>query len=210
MLKFNTEKINGLIKKYNLGSFRDVAIFMGILVLFHFLWRFFIGDLLRVEFILKSSVYLAHEVFIRAQWMLDVLGVNYTGFDQMLIAETVKNNVIYLPEVNGYVSVNLSCSGLKQFYQFAVLMLLYPGPWRHKAWFIPAGLLIIHFVNILRIVAMTYVTIHNAQNWDFWHDNIVRPFFYVVMFLLWVWWNEKFHLKAKKQRQEAGAGNSGS
>lgn len=208
MLKTRLSKISALIKKYNLGSFVDVAIFMAILLVFHFFWKYFIGDILRVAFIYDSAVYLAHEVFIRAQWVLDVLGVNYTGFNRMLIVDGIKNNVIYLPEVNGYVSVNLSCSGLKQFYQFLVLMLLYPGPWRHKLWFIPAGLFVIHVVNIMRIVFMVFVTIHNSQNWDFWHDNIVRPFFYVVMFLLWVLWNEKFHLRNKKKKKEALSGEN--
>ncbi len=38
---------------------------------------------------------------------------------------------------NGYVGVNESCSGLKQFYQIAVLFILFPGPWKHKLWYIP-------------------------------------------------------------------------
>jgi hypothetical protein len=29
------------------------------------------------------------------------------------------------------------------------------------------------------------------QHWDFSHDYLFRPFFYLVIFLLWVWWVEK-------------------
>jgi len=199
MVKQTVKKIRGLIAKYRLESFTDVAIFAVILVGFHFGWRYFVGDLLRIPFIFNSAKGLSYEVFLRSQWVLDVLQVNYTAFDHMSIGASIKNNVIFLPEVNGFVSVNLSCSGLKQFYQFFFLMLLYPGPWRHKLWFIPFGLLVIHLVNIGRIVVMVFVTINDSARWDMWHDNVVRPFFYVVMFLLWVWWNEKFHLPRKRK-----------
>ncbi|MCD4734723.1 MAG: exosortase/archaeosortase family protein [Bacteroidales bacterium] len=194
------KKIKELIEKYKLHAFRDVAIFMIILIVFHFLWKFFIGDILSIGFINDSAKFLSLQVFIAAQGILNILHVNYTAFDQMIVGEGLRNNVIYLPEVNGYVSVNLSCSGLKQFYQFFFLLLLYPGPWKHKLWFIPMGIIIIHIVNVFRIVIMTYVTLHAANSWDFYHDYIVRPFFYVVMFFLWVWWNEKFYLRNKQKK----------
>lgn len=204
-MKKLTDQVNNVIEKYNLMAFRDVAIFMIILLVFHFLWKILIGDLLEVPFIYRSAEYLSQRVFSTSQWVLDILGVNYTPFETLDIAGMVRNNVIYLPDVNGYVSVNLSCSGLKQFYQYFFLMLLYPGPWKHKLWFIPMGLVIIHFVNIGRIITMTYITIHSASNWDFWHDYVVRPFFYVVMFGLWVWWNERYYLKNKQRGKKDSA-----
>jgi len=62
------------------------------------------------------------------------------------------------------------------------------------------GILIVHLVNVFRIVGMVFVTMYLPQYWDFIHDWVMRPFFYVVMFLLWVWWNEKFYLKYKKAK----------
>jgi exosortase/archaeosortase family protein len=186
-----------VIQKYHLYAFKDVAIFMAILVFFHFLWKIFDVNIVTVEFIKSSGLYLAEKVFTASKWVLETLGVNIVTYDQLSIDGGFRKNVIYYPENNGYVAVNLSCSGLKQFYQWVFLMLLYPGPSKHKAWFIPAGLVIIHIVNIFRIVGMTFVTIHLPQQWDMIHDYVMRPFFYVVMFALWVWWNEKFYLKAK-------------
>ncbi len=193
--------INALIKKYHLYAFKDVTIFMIILLIFHVLWRTFVRDILSVEFITNSANWLAFQVFIASNWVLEVLNVNVTSFDELTISGALKRNVFYYAENNGFVAVNLSCSGLKQFYQWFFLMLLYPGPWKHKLWFIPLGLLVVHLVNIFRIVSMVFVTINIPQHWDFSHDWILRPFFYVVMFLLWVWWNEKFYLNAKKNKQ---------
>lgn len=189
--------LDELLKKYQLYAFKDVAIFMIILLVFHFLWKIFVTDILSVGFITHSANYVAGVVFNSSVWVLDELGINIASFDHIEINGHMRQNVFYYAQTNGYVYVNLSCSGLKQFYQWFFLMLLYPGPWKHKLWFVPLGLVIIHFVNILRILGMVAVTMHFTENWHFLHDYVARPFFYVVMFFLWVWWNEKYHLKSK-------------
>ncbi len=189
--------IIAFIKKYHLEAMKDVIIFSIILLFFHFLWKLFVGSFFAVNFIFDSANALAYEVFRASRWVLETLHVNVTTFNELSIGGTLHKNVIYYPENNGFVYVNASCSGLKQFYQWVILMLLYPGPWKHKAWFIPLGLLIIHVVNIFRIVSMTFVTINYSQHWNFIHDYIMRPFFYVVMFALWVWWNERFYHRKK-------------
>jgi exosortase/archaeosortase family protein len=192
-------KLRGFIKKYKLEAFKDVAIFMAILLVFHFLWRTFIGDILEVAFIKDSANSLAVVVFNASQWALETMNINVSFFDELTIAGRPWKNVIYYAENNGFVAVNLSCSGLKQLYQWLFLMLLFPGPWKHKLWFIPMGLIVVHFVNVFRIISMTFVTINIPQQWDFMHDNVLRPFFYVVMFAMWVLWNEKFRTNKSKK-----------
>lgn len=192
--------LTDFIKKYKLQAFKDVAIFMGILLVFHFLWRLLISDLLTLDFINNSFKGLAFIVFKQSQWVLQALGTDVSFFDELTILGKPWKNVIYYAENNGFVAVNRSCSGLKQLYQWLFLMLLYPGPWKQKAWFIPLGLVIVHIVNVFRIISMTFVTINIPQHWDLMHDNVLRPFFYVVMFALWVWWNEKFRLKQKLEK----------
>jgi exosortase/archaeosortase family protein len=70
-------------------------------------------------------------------------------------------------------------------------MLFFPGPWIHKLWFIPLGLIITHLVNVFRIDSLVIILDYYPQHWHFTHDYILRPFFYVVMFGLWVFWVEK-------------------
>jgi exosortase/archaeosortase family protein len=196
------DKVTSIIKKYHLYAFKDVIIFMIILLVFHVLWKIFIKDIFTIEFIYNSAFWLSEKVFLTSVWILDLFNVNVTSFDELNIGGRIRAHVIYYAENNGFVSVNRSCSGLKQFYQWFFLMILFPGPWKHKLWFIPFGLVIIHFVNIFRILSMTYVTMTIPQHWDFMHDYVLRPFFYVVMFFLWVWWNEKFYLKKKLKKQK--------
>ncbi len=195
-----SDKVARVFKKYHLYAFKDVAIFMVILVFFHIVWRLFNHELLLIDFINSSANWLAQQVFNQSSWILSVTGVNVVPFDELTISGVLRKNVFICAENSGFVYVNSSCSGLKQFYQWFFLMLLYPGPWKHKLWFFPLGILIVHMVNVFRIIGMVFVTMYLPQHWDFIHDWIMRPFFYVVMFLLWVWWNERFYLKNKKSK----------
>jgi len=195
--------LTGLIKKYHLDAFKDVAIFMIILIIFHVIWRSFVSNIFTVDFIRSSADWLAIQVYRESKWVLELFNVNVTAFDQLNIGGHLRKNVFYYANNNGYVAVNSSCSGLKQFYQWFFLMMLFPGQWKHKVWFIPMGLVIIHLVNVFRIITMVIVTIYLSQYWDFIHDWVMRPFFYVVMFTLWVWWNEKYHLKSKNGTNSA-------
>lgn len=98
---------------------------------------------------------------------------------------------------NGYIEINHSCAGVKQFYQLFVLFLLFPGPWKHKLWYIPMSMFIMHFVNVFRIIALSVVVVEWPEVWHFAHDWVLRPFFYVVIFALWVIWNDKIRKQAE-------------
>jgi exosortase/archaeosortase family protein len=97
----------------------------------------------------------------------------------------------------GFIHINESCSGLKPILQFILLMILYPGPWKKKLWFIPMGVVIVHLTNLFRIIGLSVVIVTEPQYWHFSHDNLFRPFFYVIIFLLWVWWVEKLIVSKK-------------
>jgi exosortase/archaeosortase family protein len=183
-------KINLFIKKNKLAPIVDVALFSIIIVFFHFLWW---------DFGLKSFLYnfasfesmeqfMARQVFLASAW-----------FDMHILGYGIKtlNTTIYFPEINGFIEVNGSCSGLKQFYQWAVLMILFPGPWKQKLWYIPLGILIIHLNNILRIIILSVIVENCPDYWNFAHDWILRPFFYVIIFVLWVIWVEKIRPRNK-------------
>jgi exosortase/archaeosortase family protein len=127
-------------------------------------------------------------LYYNSKWVLQ----HFTSYDYMYVDPD--RRIIYVPD-NSYVQVNHGCSGLKQFLQWLVLMTFFPGPWKKKLWFIPLGLIITHLVNVFRISGLSVVVIYWPQHWHFIHDYVYRPFFYVVMFGLWVWWVEKFRGK---------------
>lgn len=112
--------------------------------------------------------------------------------EHILALEIIKQGSTIILPGHGYVEVVEDCSGTKQFYQILVLFLLFPGPWKHKLWYIPVSILVMHFTNVLRIVFLTLTLIWFPAEWDFVHLYVMRPMFYVVLFLLWIIWIEKF------------------
>ncbi len=184
MLRNLNKKTTRFIKKFKLSPLLDVLIFAIIVLAFHYFWwhglkKFLLTFMAFREF----EQFLAHQVFLPAAWLVEHV-LRYP-------IETAQNTLYF--NNNGFVAVEGSCSGLKQFYQWVVLMILFPGSWKKKLWFIPLGLLVIHFVNILRIVILSVVVVHWPDYWDFIHLWVLRPFFYVVIFFLWVIWVEKIN-----------------
>ena len=88
------------------------------------------------------------------------------------------------------------CNGITLFALFFIFMLAYPGPVLKKLWYIPLGLIIIHFVNIIRISALTII-VDIDPNWlDFNHNYTFYVFVYSAVFALWYFW--AFKLSGEK------------
>jgi len=128
--------------------------------------------------------------------ILNVVRVQSVWFlENILGIETIIRGEILIHDEYYRMGVTFGCSGLKQFYQFSAIILLFYGPWKHKIWFWLMGLFILHLVNLTRIISLFLVAIYKLNWFDPIHDWFFRPLFYLVMFLLWVWWIEKFASK---------------
>jgi exosortase/archaeosortase family protein len=173
-----------------MGFMIDVSLFAIITYGFHLIFRHFSAEIMAIPFVADSALWMADRVYDISLWFnRNILGFHIT---------VEPGNTMWFSN-GGYITVNTSCSGLKQFYQVLVLFLLFPGPWRHKLWFIPLGFVVMFITNVFRIIALSVILLWQPQHWDFSHDWILRPFFYVVLFTLWVWWVEKFSRNPKKR-----------
>jgi len=167
----------------------DVALFVVLILGFHFFFRFWAYHLHYQPFqaiVMPVYEFLTRLLFNNSVWTLKHL-TNYQF--------TTQGSDILMGA--GHVGVHSGCSGLKQFLEWVVLMTFFPGPWKHKFWFIPTGLIIIHLVNVFRISGLSILLLYFPEHWQFTHDYIFRPFFYVVMFAMWVLWVEKFRNKTR-------------
>ena len=166
---------------------RAIFWFCLITVIIHIIWKvwelklhyFPIGTLMTMAADFFNGV-----VFSQSTWVtIHILKIKLTTIGTSLICE------------NGYsLTVVGSCSGIKQIMQFVLLMLIFPGPWKHKSWFIPLGMIIVHFTNVLRITLLTVVASKWPSQINYAHDNWLRIMFYVVIFILWLIWVEKISL----------------
>jgi exosortase/archaeosortase family protein len=159
----------------------EIGLFMFITVVFHNLWWAFATEIKSLEFIGRSADLLANEVYRGSYW------VNARIFHMEIIEEN--HNVMRFANQKA-LQVAESCSGLKQFFQIAILFLLYPGPWKHKIWFIPLGFVAIHLTNILRVAGLSVWMANDIPFWEFGHNWVMRPIYYIVIFTLWYIWNQ--------------------
>ena len=124
--------------------------------------------------------------------MVQVLSTSVWINEHVLGLDVIRRGALIILPGYGYVEIIEDCSGTKQFYQILVLFLLFPGPWRHKIWYIPMSIILMHFTNVFRIVFLTLSLKWFPDKWDFIHLWIMRPMFYVVLFALWIIWVEFF------------------
>jgi len=86
------------------------------------------------------------------------------------------------------------CNGLVLFALFVGFVLVYPGPWKKKLWFIPFGIVTIHILNVLRIVGLA-LTVHyfpDPELLDFNHTYTFTFLVYGYVFFLWYIWATRF------------------
>ena len=178
-----SEKLRKLLKEKRLRPVTDALLAAVITYGFHLLYRQFSAEINSVGIIRDATQWLTDAVYRQSLW----LNRNIIGLD---ITTAPGNTMIYSNNTSMF--INGSCSGLKLMFQVTILFLLFPGPWKHKLWFIPLGWVLMHLSNLLRMVTLSLVSLWNVEYWDFSHDWVMRPFFYLVIFAMWVWWVEKF------------------
>ena len=86
------------------------------------------------------------------------------------------------------------CGGVVLFALYALFLIAFPGPWRHKVWFIPAGIAVLHAVNVARVIALLFVQYATPDWLQFNHDYTFTVLIYTIIFGLWYAWIRWFVL----------------
>lgn len=198
MLKKWLDSFNSLRKNKRYEPIFDTALFVFITLVVHFTYRYWE----RANYFSIFGVgILTPELF---EWFTEHVYQHTRVIVDLILPNTALDKTFYFANQCS-VRIVHSCSGVKQMLQFILLIALYPGPWKHKAWYIPLGVLIIHLTNTFRLVGLCVVMANWPTHWHFAHDYPFRIIFYVVIFFLWVVWNDKFyHGKSKTKTKSQG------
>ena len=86
------------------------------------------------------------------------------------------------------VVVGAPCDGLVLYALFGGFVLAFPGPWQRKLWFIPAGIVLIWSLNVLRVAALAINQYYSHQTVDFNHHYTFTFVVYSFIFGLWMLW----------------------
>ena len=176
-----------------LKPYEGVIYFVVILLVSHFLWKFTVtgdesGDLvtffgLNISqpfiFMSRHTAGIVHSI------------LNFLGYHTTLSS----GNIIRHDQSLNAVQIVWACTALKQAYIFFCIIAFYRGPWQHKLWYIPLGLIGVYVFNIFRISFITAIVDQHPQSFDLWHEHILKYAFYGMIFILWVIWEEKFCTK---------------
>ena len=114
------------------------------------------------------------------------------GFDAAVAPENV-----YLLLISGHpaVIVGIPCNGLVLYALFGGFVLAFPGPWQRKLWFIPAGMVLIWALNVVRVAALAINHYYAHQSVDFNHHYTFTFVVYGCIFGLWMLWAKRLSVR---------------
>ena len=206
----NIQDIKAYCKDPKNQSTVNVGLFILLIISFHFLylgWQALgywpVGRLVH-----KLMVVSVELVYQQSCWVLDhIFRIDITTISGKRLIAAINRE-------GGWAKVAIApeCASLKQWMHWVFLMVLFPGPWKHKLWYIPAGLVVIEWANVIRICGIVLMQIQwpdihihlfgsDINTFHLGHDYIFKVFFYLVIFLMWVLWVEKFYNPSLKAKQ---------
>lgn len=160
------------------------------------IWFFVYHYLYKLDILLGSKYSLLIEfsksLSIQSNFILNIFNFQTSTeiHGDMIVAK-----ILGYPYNHG-VWIGEPCNGIKVFGLFAIFILSFAGDLIKKLIFIPLGILIIHFLNIIRIALLTYISAVNPYILDFNHNITFQLLIYGSMLALWYIWIIKFsHLK---------------
>jgi exosortase family protein XrtF len=147
---------------------------------------------------LFSGWYFLYEFYLRDHTLLDEMVIHNLvevssavlramGYELTEYPLTPYLNHVGIAGAPG-VMIGAPCDGLVLFALFVVFVVAFPGKWKHRMWFIPSGIALIHGLNALRIVGLTVLISWKREWLSFNHDYTFTVLVYAVVFALWWIW----------------------
>ncbi len=122
------------------------------------------------------------------------------GFEVTIYGKTIR--IIDGLKAHG-VYLDRGCMGRNVMLGFIGFIIAFPGKIKDKFWYIPLGLIILIFVNILRISGLAIVAYCCPEYSDVNHHIIFKYTAWAVILILWIIWINKFSpVKLKKSKDK--------
>jgi len=85
-----------------------------------------------------------------------------------------------------------SCNGISLFALYSIFIIVFPGKIVSKIIFIPAGIILIHLLNVLRVVVLSIIETYSYEWTEFNHTYTFTILIYAFIFGVWLFWINKF------------------
>lgn len=157
---------------------------------------------------LYTFLYLLYQFFIKKYTLYDqkFIGtiiqssdsiLHFMSFKTFKVLQNRDMQVIGIDGSNG-VWIGSPCNGINLFFLFSVFIVAYPGKNSNKIWYIPSGILLIHLMNLLRVVALCLISKYYPAFLNFNHTFTFTFIIYTIIFFLWVIWVNRFANNSKQ------------
>lgn len=170
---------------------------------------------LTIGFVLYIGWYFIYEGWIHPSGWLDMMVIRnlesssyllleLLGYDTLTASHDVNIRTIGIDGTHG-LWIGDPCNGITLFALFTGFVIAFPGSLKRKMWFIPLGLILIHLLNIIRIVALSLIIFYfpDPEVLDFNHNYTFTVLVYSGVFALWYWWAVKLSGVSIKQKGDA-------
>lgn len=149
----------------------------------------------------------------------------HTGLDRAVIDSLIQNagrmleglgyQLLPEPDPENYRTIGVQggtplwigdpCNGVMVMAVFVIFILAYPGPWKHRTWFAPLGVFIVHMINAARVSALSVIVTYNYNWLSFNHDYTFYVVVYGCVFLLWWLWVKRFSVSVRPPSADGSA-----
>lgn len=155
--------------------------FLAVVIAFYFLWELLYTQYLKLS---EFSFKLCEILGLSSAFIFSLFGYEVTWLNHNISLDGVK-----------VIGIGPPCNGLEFFGLFACFVMAFPASIRSKAIFLPAGILLIHFLNMLRVQFLVINYYYFDSSFEFNHHYTFNVVIYGVILLLWVIWAKNQLLK---------------
>ena len=163
---------------------RFIVLFISKAIALYLLWYFIYEQWLAKvgkldDLIIDNLVYITNQLLL-------IMG--YTTF--------LYEHTFGIDGSNG-VYIGTPCNGVELMALFSGFIIIFHGNWKNKIWFIPLGVVIIHLLNIIRVLSLAIIAMYSPETLDFNHKYTFTLLLYLFVFLGWIVWVKKFAFHKK-------------
>ena len=159
--------------------------------------RFLISALL-----LYIAWHVVYELWIHPQQTFDQLLIDNLHYFSYAILQGLGFVMINFPDDSEIRTIGVDgthglwigdpCNGATIFALFAGFIIAYPGKLLRKLVYIPVGIVLIHILNVFRIIGLCLVLLYAPDYLDLNHTYTFTIIIYSFVFLLWYLWSTRF------------------
>ena len=128
-----------------------------------------------------------------------------TGDEVRAVINTQGPTVFLRNEVKSVINIYEGCNGINVMIVFLAFLLAFGGVWKKMLWFVPAGLIVIHLMNIVRLVLLYWFAVGYPHYFYYFHKYIFTAVLYLIIILLWYVWVARINGKQKAAASSEGS-----